>query len=91
MIKKPWAEAKPENYFWLHQGPALKNLPELKEALGTMTEEQFVHHVNPGKNDFAKWVREVLGDKGTAKRLARIKTRRGAWQYLEREFNRVSY
>jgi len=85
MVRRPLANAKPENCFWVNNGPVLKNLEELKEALVTMTDEQFRYHVNERKNDFAKWVREVLAEKEIARRLARIKTRKSAFQFLERE------
>ncbi|MCX7996266.1 MAG: hypothetical protein N2691_00725 [Patescibacteria group bacterium] len=60
--------------FWLHDGPALRNLKELKHALDNITEEQFAYHVTDSKNDFAAWVRGVLQDADCADELDRCKT-----------------
>ena len=40
----------------------MKNWDELAVALGDMSEETFSHHVTINKNDFSKWVRELIGD-----------------------------
>ena len=65
----------PEKCFWVWNGPILKDLPELARALDVVSDEQFYYHVNAHKNDFAKWVEEVLGQKTLAKKLRAAKTR----------------
>lgn len=60
--------------FWLHDGPALRNLKDLKHALDNITEEQFAFHVSDEKNDFANWVRAVLQDPECADELQRCRT-----------------
>ncbi len=60
--------------FWFSHGAVAKNLEELAAVLGAMTEEQFVHHVNPGKNDLACWVDEVIGDATLAAKLRLLRT-----------------
>lgn len=60
--------------FWLHDGPALRNIHDLKHALDNITDEQFAFHVGEGKNDFANWVRYVLKDDECAAALLRCKT-----------------
>lgn len=53
----------PEHCFWVHNGPILSDLVELRNALeNEITDEQFNHHVTPERNDFAAWIRESLGD-----------------------------
>lgn len=37
-------------------------LEELKEAIEEAPEEAVLHHLN-GRNDFAAWVREIIGDR----------------------------
>lgn len=64
--------------FWVHGGGVLKNLKELHEALGTMSNEQFTYHTKRSGNDFAKWVRGILGDNACATKLTRAKTKEGA-------------
>jgi hypothetical protein len=73
------ADAPPDKCFWVHCGPILKNLRELREALvDSISDEQFAYHVARERNDFAVWVEEVLGDATCAKALRRARTRRAA-------------
>ena len=62
--------------FWVCDRKVLKNLTELKTALKRMSDNTFVYHVNKNKNDFAKWVNDVLKEKVLAKALQKIKTRK---------------
>jgi len=48
--------------FYCHDGEILNNIYDLKTALGKMHSSTYRHHVTEEKNDFARWVREVLGD-----------------------------
>ena len=65
----------PDKAFWVNNGPVLKNIIELAAAAKKLTQQQFMHHVNSAKNDFAKWVDEVIRDSELAKQLRRIKTK----------------
>ena len=69
-------QLEPEKSFWVNNGAVLKNLEEFSSELKSMGPEQFSHHVNSEKNDFANWVNEVIGDQVLAKSLARIKTQK---------------
>jgi hypothetical protein len=76
MVETKKQEAKrlladvPEEYvFWCCDGQILRNLKELGDALNTMTDETYVFHVNPEKNDFANWVRDIIKDEMLAKDL----------------------
>jgi hypothetical protein len=60
------------NFFILKDGGVIKNLSELKSAIEQMSEETFRHHVSKRNNDFANWVRDVIGDRKLAAELARI-------------------
>ncbi len=60
----------PEQYaFWCVDGRVLKNMQELKQALETMSDETYAYHANAEKNDFAKWVRDIISDEQLAKDL----------------------
>ena len=48
------------NAFKLDSGKVLKNLQDLKDALSVMDNKAFKKHVNPEKNDFAAWVRDMI-------------------------------
>ncbi|MBI2832636.1 MAG: hypothetical protein HYX79_10315 [Chloroflexi bacterium] len=53
----------PQEYvFWCNDGRILKNLNDLGQALAGMTDETFSFHSNVEKNDFANWVRDIIGD-----------------------------
>jgi len=74
ITQKEMACAPDEKCFWVHEGPALKNLAELRDALANMNKETFAHHVHKGKNDFAHWVDDALGEPALAKKLGKLKT-----------------
>ena len=67
----------PEKAFWVNNGPVLKGIIELATAAKKLTPEQFMHHTNKVKNDFAKWVDDVIRDSELAKRLRKIKSKDG--------------
>lgn len=64
-----------EKYFWTCDGKVLGSLEELATALKEMDDGAFEHHVNKEKNDFAKWVKEVLEDNKLGREMKRSKTR----------------
>jgi len=51
-----------DKVFWCHDGRVMKNLDELSVALREMSEDTFRYHVTADKNDFSKWVEDVIGD-----------------------------
>ena len=48
------------NEFVLHNGRVLKNLHELANALLSMDDGTFAHHLTKEKNDFASWIEHVF-------------------------------
>lgn len=60
--------------FWASDGTVLNSLLALRDAFSGMPKSVFSHHVTAGKNDFATWVDEVLGDGDCAKDLRSAKT-----------------
>ncbi len=58
-----------------HDGQSFKNLNELAQGLLRMKDETYRFHVKIRKNDFAKWVREVIGDQELANDLKQSMTR----------------
>ena len=68
-----------ERAFWVHQGPVLCHLIDLHHLFEAITPVQFTYHTGRvGGNDFASWVKEVLGDAACAAALARAKTPRAS-------------
>ncbi len=69
--------SKPEECFILKNGRILKNLYELTNALTSMDDETFGHHVNKEKNDFANWIKYVFKNEKLADWVSRRKSREG--------------
>jgi len=67
---------RPEEYFILNTGLAIKNIEELNSALKKMNDETFNHHVNSEKNDFYNWIKNVLKDKKLASQLKKAKDKK---------------
>jgi hypothetical protein len=60
------ADVPQEHVFWCCDGRILKNLRDLCDALGGMSDDTFAYHVNAAKNDFHNWVRDVIKDETLA-------------------------
>ncbi len=63
------ADIADDKRFFCQDGRVIKNLMELVDGLTDMTEEVFRYHVTSEKNDFSKWIRDVLGDEKLADEL----------------------
>jgi hypothetical protein len=62
-VSKSWIADVPEDkVFWGHDGRVMKNLEGLGAALREMTDATFRYHVTEGRNDFSKWIQDVIGD-----------------------------
>jgi uncharacterized protein YeeX (DUF496 family) len=74
-------KASSDKQFYLYNGPALADLNDLHQALAQdMTEEQYKHHVQPQRNDFAKWVEDVFGHSACATNIRRKRSQHGMAQ-----------
>ena len=71
--KKELVHASPEQSFWVTNGQILTNLAELRDALSTMSDDVFMHHVTKDRNDFADWIETVLQDTEIAQALRKSK------------------
>ncbi len=66
----------PKGYdFLCHDGKKLSSMKELAEGLMAMSDETFAYHVNPERNDFSNWVRDVIKDGKLASELIAATTR----------------
>jgi len=78
-------EAPPDKCFWVNHGPILKNLSDLRDALGGwISDAQFAYHVNAERNDFAGWVEAVLLAPEVAAAMRRAKTRVGVLRAVKK-------
>ena len=85
--KRYLGDAAPEMCFWLNNGPILKNLEELANALPEMSSETFHHHVNSEKNDFSSWIKDVIGDQKLANDLLSSNNRYSVLQKVRNRLN----
>ncbi|MBW2967929.1 hypothetical protein KY362_05580 [Candidatus Woesearchaeota archaeon] len=65
------SDCPPDKALWTCHGVIIRNIYELKSEIRNMNDFSFKYHVNDDKhkNDFAKWIREVLHDDQLAKWL----------------------
>lgn len=75
--------AENDKRFWVCDDQILSNLKDLAGALSRMSDETYRYHVNPEKNDFAKWVGEVLQDKILAAYLLEAESRQEAEKMVQ--------
>jgi hypothetical protein len=72
-VSKSWiADVPQDKVFCGHDGHVIKNLEELVAALREMSEETFRYHVTADRNDFSKWVQDVIGDHELSTELQNI-------------------
>jgi hypothetical protein len=58
----------PEKYvFWCSDGRIIHDMNELAEALSNISEETFAYHCNAQKNDFSRWVADIVTDETLAR------------------------
>ena len=74
-VKRRLADVPDEKRFWCHDGKTIKNVKELRKALIDMSDETFHYHLSEGRNDFSKWIREVVGDDKLAEALGKTRSR----------------
>lgn len=64
------AESAPnQRYFVLANGKPVQHVAELAEVLEDLEDHVFDHHVNPERNDFHNWVKDVFQDIELAKKM----------------------
>lgn len=78
---------QPEQCFWVNNGPILKNLEELANALPQIGDEAYSHHVSSEKNDFSRWINDVVGDKKLANDLLSSKSKKYASKKIRNRLN----
>ncbi|MBI2546714.1 hypothetical protein HYV81_06060 [Candidatus Woesearchaeota archaeon] len=81
-------DASPEFYFHLSDGRVLRNVNDLLQALKSMSEHVYHHHVNAHRNDFSTWIRDIFGDYNVAHKALSAKGRHELISILEKELIR---
>jgi hypothetical protein len=68
----------PEHVFWCHDGRVFNDMAGLARGLESMSDDVYSYHANDDKNDFAKWVQDVIGDRQLAGELLALGGRAAA-------------
>jgi len=74
--KEKKKEISPDKFFYVKDGPALKTIGELRDALSSMSDEQFTFHTIRDGNDFSNWLWFVWGEKKLADKVFKAKTKK---------------
>lgn len=71
MVNNILSNCREEFAFWTQNGRVINNIYKLAGAIESMDLYAFRYHVNTdnSKNDFSKWIDEVLGDEKLASKL----------------------
>jgi len=73
---------KSEESFWVNYGPVVDSISALRDAVKTMSDEQYRYHTAEGRNDFASWIRDCFHQDAVADRVAKAKTKAGVVKAL---------
>ena len=65
----------PNHHFRVINGLELRNMCDLADALEVMDDQTFAYHVNDTRNDFAEWVKDILGDQHLAEKMENLESR----------------
>jgi len=90
-MEKTKLKINPEHYFKLKSGSVIKNLSDLNLALKKIDDDEFNHHVNEEKNDFANWIRHVFGNEKLADKLQKTDEREEMAEMLAEELTEEVY
>jgi hypothetical protein len=86
VIEKPLLDASAEKAFWCVDGQIFRNIKELSEGLGRMSDDAFAYHSNAEKHDFSNWLSDVLDEERLARQLAKPITRQEAAEVIQSGF-----
>ncbi len=73
-------------YFRTADGIIAKNVFELLDLLKIMDDEVFKKHVNKKSNDVSTWIKNIIGDKELAKKLAELSSKNQMISVIETTF-----
>ena len=81
------SNASADQCFWVNNGPVLKNVEELADAVQQMNDDTYSYHANREKNDFSSWIRDVFHDQKLANDLLSSKNKESAVSKLRSRIN----
>lgn len=75
VVRKVFGRVPEEHAFVLKDDRKLQTVFELIDALETMPDEVFRHHVNAERNDFASWLESMFDETALAADMRRVQQR----------------
>ena len=81
----------PEHHVFICcDGRLIRSIRDLGKTLAHMNEDVFKYHANHDKNDFSRWVRNVIGDEKLAKDLSQADSKNKTLKELSRRITFLS-
>jgi hypothetical protein len=68
-------EVHPDHFFVFVSGQRIKNVKELADALEIIDEDNYKHHANENKNDFACWINDIFEEFDLAEKIKTAKNK----------------
>ncbi|HEY9705907.1 MAG TPA: hypothetical protein V6C58_25955, partial [Allocoleopsis sp.] len=87
MDSRLFSDVAQDKVFYLRSGKPIRNVSELIYSLKSIDNNEFSHHANFEKDDFATWISDAVGDKALGANLRNIKDRTLYIEYLEKVLN----
>lgn len=81
--------ADSSQFFVVSNGRTLKNLFELTNALQSMDDETYYHHVNSERNDFSNWIRHVFSDDSLADDMTKAKDKEDMVKIINKRIKKL--
>ena len=76
VAKKLLADVPEYRFFWCNDGRIFRNMRDLSDGLASMSADTFAYHLNAEKNDFSKWVFDVIEDEKLAEDMEKSTSQR---------------
>ncbi len=76
--EKVLSDCRPDQSFWTCHGRVVRNIHEMADTIEALNDWAFNYHVNSDnmKNDFSKWIEDVLEDPDLALRLKFVRDKK---------------
>ncbi|MBM3200452.1 hypothetical protein FJZ53_05935 [Candidatus Woesearchaeota archaeon] len=82
--------SRPELAFWFCNGRTARNIQELVDGIKFSPDSVFYNHVSTNKDDFAKWILDVLGDNVLTASLQNIKSKEAYVMTIEDRIEEIN-
>lgn len=69
----------------------LKNLQDMENAFLDIDDATFNYHVTKDRNDFATWVKDIIGDQHLAKQLSSTKQKEKMYGFVYTRLSQLNY